>query len=259
MDEAEWLTCADPDRMVAFVRPMASDRKLRLFAASCCRRIWHLMRARRSRKAIEVVERHADGGATETELAAAREAAVLVSDLDQAAMAAMYAADRPWPPPLRNLEALVKCVVFHASNAVAWAVYPEPSVTALCGSSAELTGTEDSNTTGYIVIREREEAAQVALLRDAIGNPFRQFSLDASWLTPTVVRLAQTAYDERLLPSGELDRERLAILADAVEDAGCADRQILDHLRGPGPHVRGCFALDLVLGGSRPATGICLP
>jgi hypothetical protein len=94
-------------------------------------------------------------------------------------------------------------------------------------------------------------AALVALLRDIFGNPFRSAAVDPSWLTwrvGTVPRLAQAAYDERELPSGHLDPARLAVLADALEDAGCNDPDILGHLRGPGPHVRGCFAVDLVLG-----------
>jgi hypothetical protein len=62
-----------------------------------------------------------------------------------------------------------------------------------------------------------------------------------------VVALAQAAYDHRTLPSG-LDRTTLAVLADALEEAGCTDPDLLIHLRGPGPHVRGCWALDLLLG-----------
>ena len=69
-----------------------------------------------------------------------------------------------------------------------------------------------------------------------------------SLLTPNVLGLAQTAYEERVLPGGHLDPARLAVLADALEEAGCTDAEILDHLRGPGSHVRGCWALDLVLG-----------
>jgi hypothetical protein len=84
-------------------------------------------------------------------------------------------------------------------------------------------------------------------LRDIVGNPFRPVTIDTSWQTPTALGLAQVAYDVRRLPSGELDPQRLSVLADALEDVGCANRQILDHLRGPGPHVRGCFALDFLL------------
>jgi hypothetical protein len=61
------------------------------------------------------------------------------------------------------------------------------------------------------------------------------------------VSLAQAAYDERNLPSGHLDNARLAVLSDALEEAGCTDADILSHLRSPGLHVRGCWALDLVL------------
>ena len=61
-------------------------------------------------------------------------------------------------------------------------------------------------------------------------------------------RLAQAAYDQRELPSGTLDTARFVVLADGLEEVGCADADILGHLRGPGPHVRGCWALDLLLG-----------
>src|SRR5262249_54325206 len=87
----------------------------------------------------------------------------------------------------------------------------------------------------------------IAALRATVGNPFRPVSLDTAWQTPTVVSLATAAYDDRHLPTGHLDRERLAVLADALEDAGCGDEQILNHLRSPGPHVRGCWPLDLLL------------
>jgi hypothetical protein len=95
---------------------------------------------------------------------------------------------------------------------------------------------------------DKEQALQARLLRDTIGNPFRPASVDPAWLSPTVVSLAQATYEEYNLPSGALDPARLAILADALEDAGCPDAAILSHLRSTGPHVRGCWALDLVLG-----------
>ena len=67
-----------------------------------------------------------------------------------------------------------------------------------------------------------------------------------AWHDSIVVRLAEAAYEERQLPAGTLDSGRLSILADAMEEAGCTDTDILGHLRGPGPHVRGCWVVDLV-------------
>src|SRR5262245_18565522 len=84
--------------------------------------------------------------------------------------------------------------------------------------------------------------------RDVAGNPFRPIALNPNWLTPTVINLAAAAYEERVLPSGELDTARLAVLSDALEDAGCEDADLLGHLRSPRPHVRGCWAVDLILG-----------
>jgi hypothetical protein len=97
-----------------------------------------------------------------------------------------------------------------------------------------------------------ELAAQCRLIRDVFGNPFRPAPIfDTAWLAwqeGAVANLARAAYDERKLPAGRLDAARLALLADALEDAGCTNADLLGHLRGPGPHVRGCWALDLALG-----------
>jgi hypothetical protein len=79
------------------------------------------------------------------------------------------------------------------------------------------------------------------------GNPFRPVSLNPGWLTPDVIALAQTAYENRSLPAGTLDNDRLAVLGDALEDAGCDNADILNHCRQPGEHVRGCWAVDLLL------------
>jgi hypothetical protein len=87
-------------------------------------------------------------------------------------------------------------------------------------------------------------AGRVTLLRDLFGNPFRSAAVDLSWLSwqdGTVVKLAQSIYDERAF-------DRLPILADALEDAGCDNADILDHCRQPGEHVRGCWVIDLLLG-----------
>jgi hypothetical protein len=99
-----------------------------------------------------------------------------------------------------------------------------------------------------------EMAVQCDLLRDIFANPFRALpAIDRAWLgwrRGVVRELARVAYEERRLPEGTLDPARLSVLADALEDAGCTDPELLGHLRGPGPHVRGCWAVDLVLGKS---------
>jgi hypothetical protein len=80
-----------------------------------------------------------------------------------------------------------------------------------------------------------------SLLRDAFGSPFRRIKPNPAWLTADVLALARGIYDERAF-------DRMPILADALLDAGCREEQVLGHCRGPGPHIRGCWAVDLVLG-----------
>jgi hypothetical protein len=93
-----------------------------------------------------------------------------------------------------------------------------------------------------------EVRRQLALVREVFGNPFRPVSLSPTCRTPLILSLAQAAYEERELPSGHLDPDHLGVLSDALEEAGCSDTELLAHLRSGGFHVRGCWALDLVLG-----------
>src|SRR5262249_59025708 len=93
-----------------------------------------------------------------------------------------------------------------------------------------------------------EGASQAALVRCLFGTPSRPVAPNSPWRAPPVVSKAQAASDDRLLPAGTLDPDRLAVLSDALEDAGCDNPDILSHLRGPGPHVRGCWVIDLLLG-----------
>jgi hypothetical protein len=90
--------------------------------------------------------------------------------------------------------------------------------------------------------------AQAKLLRDLFGNPFRPVSIDPAWRTSDVARLALAAYEEGFPQSGFLDADCLTVLADALEDAGCQRDDMLRHLRGRGPHVKGCWAVDALLG-----------
>jgi hypothetical protein len=85
----------------------------------------------------------------------------------------------------------------------------------------------------------REWLAEI--IRDIFGNPFRPVTFLPEWRTSTVLSLAQGIYSERAF-------DRMPILADALMDAGCSEEDILNHCRGPGPHVRGCFVVDLVTG-----------
>jgi hypothetical protein len=96
---------------------------------------------------------------------------------------------------------------------------------------------------------DTEAAWQCRLARCLFGNPFRPVSLEAVWLTPDVQRLASAAYAERLMPSGAMDPHQIAVLADALEDAG-AGTDLLAHLREPDPHMRGCWVVDLLAGRS---------
>jgi hypothetical protein len=100
--------------------------------------------------------------------------------------------------------------------------------------------------TGDLGKRERAVQEQAAFLRDLFGNPFRPVPVDPAWLAwerGTIPKLAEEIYEERAF-------DRLPVLADALEDSGCTNPDILSHLRGPGPHVRGCWVLDLLLGKS---------
>jgi hypothetical protein len=79
------------------------------------------------------------------------------------------------------------------------------------------------------------------LFRDVFGNPFRRVRLDRAWRTEAVVRVAETIYTDARF-------DEVPILADALEETGCADSEVLTHCRQPGPHVRGCWVVDLLLG-----------
>jgi hypothetical protein len=94
----------------------------------------------------------------------------------------------------------------------------------------------------WVLARAAERNAQAALLRCIFGNPFRPAAADPAWRTSTAVALARGIYDERAF-------DRLPILADALQDAGCENEDVLNHCRNEAqPHVRGCWAIDLVLG-----------
>jgi hypothetical protein len=85
------------------------------------------------------------------------------------------------------------------------------------------------------------ERALADLTRDVMGNPFRAIAVELAWRSANVVGLAQSIYDDRAF-------DRLPILADALEEAGCDHADVLDHCRQGGEHCRGCWVVDSILG-----------
>jgi hypothetical protein len=221
--------------MLDFLRGRASDRKLRLLAVACCRRIWHLLGDEGSRRVVEVAARRADEEASREEILAGMKQAnaghiqaitamITSGSRDQtdlrAKLAALYTLQPDTPSAVRIS---IKCAaeaIFSPQGGL-----HDPSE---CSAPALMA----------------EKQAQAALLRDIFGNPFRPVTVDPSWLAwnnGTVVKLAQGIYDERAF-------DRMPELADALEDAGYDNADILDHCRQPGDHVRGCLVFDLLLG-----------
>jgi hypothetical protein len=198
--------------MLRFLRDTASARKLRLFAVACCRRVSHLA----ALSELDMAERAADGLVTQDELAAAR--AESYRGYEQSVGPFTYV---PPPPSLLAEGAALETLSSSASGAAEAA---SVGVSSFAGAG--------------------ELPMQAALLRDIFGNPFRPVSALAlgwlHWNEGTVPKLAQAIYEERAY-------DRLPVLADALEDAGCTDPTIIEHCHQPGEHVRGCWLLDLVL------------
>jgi hypothetical protein len=252
--EAEWLACGDPTPMLEFLTSKASDRKLRLFAVAWCRRIWHLMTDERSRKAVEVAERFADGEATEEELAAAQDAAGEASAdaQDTAEAATDIRTTKATLAAAGAAEAAAWATAWATAGAIGGAVAEAVATAWAAGAAAEATGAD----------RRAAEAAEAAarqtqcdFLRDIFGPlAFRPSAplppAVLAWNEGTAPRLAEAIYEDRKMPEGTFDTGRLAILADALLDAGCEDEGLIQHCRSEGPHVRGCWAIDLILGKS---------
>ena len=213
MTEAEWLACTDPQKMLAFLlaHPGYSERKVRLFAVAC---YWQVEEFHWDEPLfdaeVEAVGRYADGRIGRDGLLAAS-----LAHLRQ-----LFPGEE---------ESALRFVSEEADYA-AWMAEWAAQRSRYAGDGAWPAGAA--------------EAGQAGLLRDLFGNPFRRVAIDPSWLAwnnGIVVKMAQAVYEERAF-------DRLPVLADALEEAGCADADLLSHLRGPGPHVRGCWAVDLLLG-----------
>jgi hypothetical protein len=209
MNEAEWLTCTDSLPMLEFLRGKASDRKLRLFACAYCRAVRGTLHLGPG-SAVAVAERYADGLLGKQDLASERRGSPFPDEFSSWVVAPS-AYDGAW----QAVSWLTSALGLMKIDPDALRHFPIPA--------------------DYVVKRS------VLLLGDIFGNPFRPVTLDRSWLTPTVNALAQSIYDDRAF-------DQLPLVADELDKSGCDNREILGHCRGPGSHVRGCWALDLVSG-----------
>jgi hypothetical protein len=219
MTETEWLACTDPTLMLEFLRGKVSERKLRLFAAAAFRRLVGLLPDPRQRRGIEALEQLAEGTVTQSARRGVTAEVRHAIPRDDWVAGTLPTDDPHYVALMLYREFCSSRVAIHAVQATA--------------------GLADS---------AGEQHEQVRLMGCIFGNPFRHVTVSRGWQTPQVVALAQAAYDNRILPAGTLDTARLAVLADALEEAGCTDADILSHCRSAGPHVRGCWVIDLLLG-----------
>ena len=241
MIEAEWLASNAPTGMLRHIARRASLRKLQLYGCACCRRIWDLLTQDHWRAAVEVAERFADGDATVAELSQAHDAvgqdasvSVPRVDAETPVYALQWLTSRPEQQTPR-------CWVWHqlplVESALNTDAYTRMAVAAQRRPKRRSPAPQPTDS--------RDECrAHAQLLRDIFGHLVRTVSLGPAGMVAAdagVVRFAQAVYAERAF-------ERLPILADALEESGCADAEVLGHCRGPGTHVRGCWVVDLLLG-----------
>jgi hypothetical protein len=258
MDATAWRRTDRSARVRFLARRAGTAARLRLFAVACVRRVWDRLADERSRAAVALAERLADGLCDREEPQAL---AVPEEEVRQALAAAEAAAREgggAWRADAPATEAAM-----HAARAALWCLTgdadrsAEHAVCAVACTVPRAPRASRGWATAFLAAARKERRAQKALLDELFRDPFAPPpSLDPACLTVTVAALARAARAERVLPAGTLERDRLAVLADALEEAGCADRAILDHLRGPGPHVPGCWALGAVLGRKGPLPGV---
>jgi hypothetical protein len=239
--EVEWLTATDPAPMLKVVRDKASDRKLRLFGVACCRMVWQDFQEERIRRLVDVSEEFADGIANLQQLQSVRQEAERAyasnqgdsgnQDVEEAALGLGERLD--------------------LTKVLRWAVYSTvffdvESWLRRCDSDADQDGKNRAFAVALDQQRIRAKTAHAALLHDIFGNPFRPVVVGPRWLTSSVVDLARSIYEADPRQAGGY--MGMPILADALMDAGCDNDDILNHCRGEGPHVRGCWVLDLLTG-----------
>ncbi len=257
MTEAEWQTCDDPGPMLAFLGPRMSDRKRRLFAVACCRRVERLFFSEYSVKALDLADRLADGLAKESQRA--RLYGKYAEEVEDRAnwwysdSHCRYLADAatvntisPKADAIKASDRTASAVALESASEFEARLANEEyemELAELMVERPDLANTvSDATKDAFDTVRATERRAQADLLREVVGNPFRPANIAPAWRTKDVVTLAKVIYEEERFAN-------VPVLADALEEAG-ASADLLEHLRGPGPHVRGCWVIDLLLGKS---------
>jgi hypothetical protein len=249
MTEAEWIARATPDGMFAVLHQAerVGDRKLRLYAIACARRCLSSLVQQdhaTASAALKVAERFADGDAEVSALWAVGRS---ISDIES-----------KWNEQAEgDIESVSTAdIFFHAARCVGQAVSADVYDMPYSYRISQVEG-HALNSAGFAEARSRageesgaqcwrraadgERKAFADLIRDIFGNPFRPVTFDPAWRTSTAVATARSMYDSR-------DFSRMPLLADALQDAGCEQPDILEHCRCATQHVRGCWVVDLVLG-----------
>jgi hypothetical protein len=238
MTETRWLAASDPDVLLAHLGEGASERKLRLFAAACCRPLAKLIDEGWAEASVWVAERCADGLASLEELQDRQEEAA--EAWDEAADAQIYG--QPQALALTSAaRAVLEAVSDDSPDAVRAANEAAQAVAAFA-----LLGELPSGDRRIGDPYRRERFRQCALLRELFGNPFRPFAVDPTWLAfddGCVPNLARAIYEHQ-------SWDEMPVLGDALEEAGCPDEAALWHCRHAQGHLRGCWVLDALLGKS---------
>ena len=228
MTEQEWLACTDPQPMLEFLRGKASDRKLRLFAVACCRAAEkHLGVGKQVHKLINTCEAYANANRHEMKLLGLFRRAGDEVITAQRGRQHLPAGVPGWTFTGDRCD---KGMVLETIMAACDPKDARAAALNACLIPADALGPDSVN------------RIQPTLIRDIFSLlPFRSVAVETFWLTFTVRQLAEAIYQD-------LAFDRLPILADALEDAGCTNADILNHCRQPGEHVRGCWVVDLLTG-----------
>jgi hypothetical protein len=210
-----------------------SERACCLFGVACCRRFWGVLTSRRARQVVETAERFADGLASLEDLKEVRDVAQAV-----------------WHDTFQYTERTKDTVQKRRGDREAILRGAQAAYCAVHGCLWGSAKMVMQPVAGQPITKVRAESLRLAnLVRCVLGNPFCPLVIDLAWRTPNVLTLAQAACGQYLPDEQEatLEPVSLAVLADALEEAGGAG-EVMEHLRNPGPHVRGCHVLDAILG-----------